>query len=190
MNILFYLLMLVVLFNTACSSSKIQGDNTAHYQKLSYELECSQKPSIVIPSNNGTSFNVDQIDKPIEVKNIHPTKKNSSFFKIESSKKDPTEKKIHPTKLQSPKKQHLFRVDKESIFWKIAVILTKAGLIALSIFGGVVISVNNYGGTNVFLGGFIIGLSVLALSIPFYLLAIITTYMRDRAKPMKDANEI
>lgn len=86
--------------------------------------------------------------------------------------------------------QKYIHVDKNSIFWKIGKVLVTAGLVVLSIFGGVFISVNNGGAGAFFSSGLFIGLAILALSIPFFLLAIITTYMKERSTPIENPNEI
>jgi hypothetical protein len=69
------------------------------------------------------------------------------------------------------------KVDKDNIFWKIGEVIFKVGVIILGIGGGVFVS---SGGGGIQLFG-LLGLGVILLSLPFFLLAIIITSMKKRS---------
>jgi hypothetical protein len=73
-------------------------------------------------------------------------------------------------------------VDKDNIFWKIGMGFVKVGIAILGIGGGVMVSSNGNG--IIFVG--LIGVAVLLLPLPFFLLAVITDYMKKRSSEGKD----
>lgn len=199
---LFYFTSLLILFLSACTVRNIPNSHRDFYfHQLSAEVEHSSnvnKNNILagkqtIPAFN-TINNTSSEKISIPVRNIEVLKKESVKISISDYQEGNTYSlKRKNSFIQEEKKiyqQKSLRVDKNNIFWKIGKVLITAGLVFLSVFGGIFVSVNNGGAGAFFSSGLFIGLAILALSVPFFLLALITSYMKEKSKPIENPNEI
>jgi hypothetical protein len=109
-------------------------------------------------------------------------KEETSGVKMKAQNQNVKDKKLYD--IQKNLSPVSSKVDKENIFYKIGLVLIKVGVIILSVGGGVIISSGGgFGGIQIY--GLLLGLAVIILALPFFLLAVITTQMKKNSSPDK-----
>lgn len=181
-----YMPLFVVLFSCSRHKSSDSGLRFVQGQTLSCQLESSlpQEPAKTFPAPGITLMKANPLSK---------TKQAAPPI----SKKDPgvIEKNIetntysHPEEIKMQKRIGPFNIKKDNVFFKIGSAVLAVGLVVLGLFGSVFISISSSGGVF-FLGGLLIGLAVCLLSLPFFLLGIITEFMKRNSQPVENPNEI
>lgn len=180
-----YMPLFVVLFSCSRHKSSDSGLRFVQGQTLSYQLERS------MPRESAKTFPAPGIT--LKKDPLAKTKQAAPPI----SKKDPgvieknieTNTYVHPGEIKMQKRIGPFNIKKDNVFFKIGSAVLAVGLVVLGLFGSVFISISSSGGVF-FLGGLLIGLAVCLLSLPFFLLGIITEFMKRNSQPVENPNEI
>jgi hypothetical protein len=189
----------VVLFflsiSTGCKQRNI-SESCLDMKQLSKELE--RRPEIVstpINSENKSRNTLSSFSKKEETNIVFKEAKQEKILYLKG-KSIPLKVRQNPkTKFQKTaqhKDLKLNDFDKNNKFWRIGKIIFKVGLTVMGLLGAISIGVSSNSGFLFSLfGGLLIGLFIVALSIPFFILGFISEIMKNkRSRTLENTNEI
>jgi hypothetical protein len=187
-------LIICIIFFTGCKQGTISVASS-RFDEISKQLE--ELPSEINTSSNPTiksNYQVLPNESALIASKILVKERNFEKPKIYTSSKLKNNANYNEILFDKKQKQKILspkEFDKDNVYWRIGKIIFKVGLTVMGLLGAVSFGVSSNNGFIFSLfGGLVIGLIIMALSIPFFVIGLISELMKNRKSNLEDTNEI